>query len=236
MRCLKVFVLLLIISFLYPACKKSSPQGIDKQPDAIDAVAGFPFDNEVRDFMRADVTHFPKPGGILFIGSSSIKKWDDLEHSFPGKPLIKRGLGGSTLSQWVSYYAPYMVYPYKPAKIFMYSGENDVSIGRTPEEVAADFKTFDEMIKRELPAAKLYFMSIKSSPSRIGFTDAFNQSNRLIKDYIATTTKTVYIDVATVLLDEKTMQPDSSLFKPDYLHLNAEGYKKWAEVLRPYLN
>ncbi len=34
----------------------------------------------------------PAPGGILFIGSSSIRMWNDLERRFPEAPIIKRGL------------------------------------------------------------------------------------------------------------------------------------------------
>jgi hypothetical protein len=31
------------------------------------------------------------------------------------------------------------------------------------------------------------------------------------------------------------MQPDSSLFESDLLHLNKTGYDKWQAVLQPYV-
>ena len=43
----------------------------------------FPFANEIRAFKHQDSLSFPKPDGILFIGSSSIRKWTDLEQRFP---------------------------------------------------------------------------------------------------------------------------------------------------------
>src|SRR5882757_9474924 len=86
------------------------------------AQQGFPFDNEIRAFKHQDSISFPKPGGILFIGSSSIRLWDDLEQRFAGKPIIKRGVGGSQLEQLVDYYTPYILFPYQPRKIFIYAG------------------------------------------------------------------------------------------------------------------
>src|SRR4051812_38752862 len=85
------------------------------------AQTGFPFANDVRKFKHLDSLNFPKPGGILFIGSSSITLWDDLEQRFATKPVIKRGLGGSLLTQWVQYFTPYVVIPYQPKKIFIYA-------------------------------------------------------------------------------------------------------------------
>src|SRR5579863_9435040 len=96
----------------------------------IHAQNGFPFDYEIRAFVRQDSLEFPKPGGILFIGSSSIRKWTDLERRFSGKPIIRRGVGGCELSQLVKYYTPYILFPYHPRKIFIYAGENDIAEGR----------------------------------------------------------------------------------------------------------
>ena len=70
------------------------------------AQSGFPFDNEIRDFKHQDSLHFPKPNGILFIGSSSIRKWTDLEQRFADKPIIRRGVGGCQLSQLEKFQNP----------------------------------------------------------------------------------------------------------------------------------
>src|SRR5579872_3698767 len=91
------------------------------------AQSGFPFDNEIRAFKHQDSLRFPEPGGILFIGSSSIRKWDDLQQRFPDRNIIRRGVGGCELSQLVKYYTRYILFPYRPAKIFIYAGENDLA-------------------------------------------------------------------------------------------------------------
>ncbi len=197
---------------------------------------GFPFDNEIRDFKRQDSLHMPAPGGILFIGSSSIRLWDDLEQRFAGKPIIKRGVGGSELSQLVQYYTPYILFPYQPSKVFIYAGENDIAAGQPAKAVQTSFIALYKTIRQKLPDADIYFMSVKPSPSRLKYLTEVNLANNLIRGYLAGKPHSRYIDVSTVLLDKKTSFPDSSLFKPDYLHLNSKGYDKWEKVLKKYVD
>jgi len=199
------------------------------------AQRGFPFYNEIRAFKHQDSLSFPPKNGILFIGSSSIRVWDDLERRFPGKPIIKRGVGGSELSQLVDYYTPYILFPYQPRKIFIYAGENDIAAGKSADFVANELRTLWEMINKQLPNAKIYFMSIKPSPSRAKYFDQVNLTNKLIKNYLADKANSTYIDMGTVLLKANSNMPDSSLFRGDFLHLNSKGYDKWQKVLEPYL-
>jgi lysophospholipase L1-like esterase len=195
----------------------------------------FPFGNEVQDFKRQDSLHMPKPGGILFIGSSSIRLWDDLEQRFAAYPVIKRGLGGSTLHQWVQYYTPYVLFPYWPAKVFIYVGENDIANNVPATQVADDFATLWRMINTKLPKAEIYFLSIKQSPSRAKYYEEVLKANQLIKQFMAGKPHTHIIDVNTPLLNSETHVPDSGYFKSDYLHLKSNGYDRWAEVIKPYL-
>ena len=49
-------------------------------------------------FAAADLKQAPLPGGVVFVGSSSIRLWNGLETSFADQPVvIKRGFGGSQL-------------------------------------------------------------------------------------------------------------------------------------------
>jgi len=198
--------------------------------------SGFPFDNEIRAFKHQDSISFPPKDGILFIGSSSIRVWSDLEQRFPGKPIIKRGVGGSELSQLVDYYTPYVLFPYHPRKIFIYDGENDIAAGKSGEFVFEEFEKLYGMIKTQLPDATIYFMSVKMSPSREKYFSQVAIANNLIEKYLADKPNTAFIDVNTTLLKATTSMPDSSLFRADYLHLNSKGYDKWQQVLTPYVN
>ena len=218
---MKLKLLLLITGFVF--CSKLYAQ------------QNFPFANEVRDFKHQDSLSFPKSGGILFIGSSSIRLWTDLEQRFTKAQIIKRGVGGSELSQWVAYYTPYLVFPYHPHKIFIYAGENDIAAGRSAKSVADDFARLWGMIRQQLPDAAIYWLSIKQSPSRLKYYPEVIQANRLIKDFIRGKPKTYDVDLGSAILNKYTNAPDSSLFKEDYLHLNSKGYDKWQVVLAPYV-
>lgn len=199
------------------------------------AQTGFPFDNEIRDFKHQDSLKFPPKDGILFIGSSSIRKWTDLEQRFSDKPIIRRGVGGCTLEQLVDYYTPYILLPYRPKKIFVYAGENDIASDKSGAFVAAEFTKLWAIISSKLPNTEVYFMAIKPSPSRAKYLSEVNIANAQIKTFLAGKKKGHYIDVASVILNPTTMQPDSSLFESDLLHLNKTGYDKWQAVLQPFV-
>lgn len=199
------------------------------------AQTGFPFDNEIRDFKHQDSLKFPPKNGILFIGSSSIRKWTDLEKRFPNEPIIRRGVGGCELWQIVDYYTPYIVFPYQPRKIFIYAGENDIAAGKTGKFVFDEFQKLWEMINKKLPDATIYFMSIKPSPSRAKFIGEVNIANELIRNYLKNKKNSIFIDVNTVLYTLRSTIIDNSLFEDDLLHLNGKGYDKWQKVLEPFV-
>jgi hypothetical protein len=196
----------------------------------------FAFANEIRAFKHQDSLKFPPKNGILFIGSSSIRFWTDLEERFPDKPIIRRGVGGCQLWQLVDYYTPYILFPYHPRKIFVYAGENDIAGGKSAQFVFEEFQKLWAMIHQKLPKTAIYYMSIKPSPSRAKYLNEINTANQLIKNYIAKQPNTTYIDVSDVILKRGVAVADSSLFKSDFLHLNSKGYDRWQKVLEPYVN
>jgi hypothetical protein len=201
----------------------------------VNAQTGFPFDNEIRAFRHGDSISFPPKDGILFIGSSSIRKWTDLNERFPGKPIIRRGVGGCELWQIVDYYTPYILFPYHPRKIFIYAGENDIAAGKSGQFVFEEFEKLYKMIREQLPDATVYFMSVKMSPSREKYFSQVAIANKLIQDFLAGKPLSGFIDVNTPILKPATSMPDSALFLGDYLHLNSKGYDKWQQVLQAYV-
>ncbi|TWI94845.1 lysophospholipase L1-like esterase [Mucilaginibacter frigoritolerans] len=203
---------------------------------SLHAQQGFPFDNEIKAFKHQDSIGFSLKNGILFIGSSSIRKWTDLEQRFAGKPVIKRGVGGCTLEQLVDYYTPYILFPYHPQKVFIYAGENDIAAGKSGQFVFEEFKKLWVMINKQLPGASIYFMSIKLSPSRAQYFGEVEKANSQIKSYLVNKPNSTFIDVGTAILKPNSTDPDPSLFQPDMLHLNSKGYDRWQQVLEPYVN
>src|ERR1700677_4985783 len=79
-----------------------------------------------------------------FVVSSTIRFWD-LHKSFPELNAVNRGFGGSQLADSV-YFAPRIVLKYEPRTVVLYAGDNDLAAGKTPDQVAADFRAFTRLI------------------------------------------------------------------------------------------
>lgn len=193
----------------------------------------FPFADEIKAFKLKDSLNAPPKDGILFIGSSTVRKWDDFEQRFPNPKLIRRGVGGSTLAMLVDYYTPYIIFPYQPSKIFIYEGENDIATGATANQLMVNYKKLAAIIFNKLPKAQLYFLSVKYSPSRAKFNRVVTQTNQMLTAYIKGKKNIHFINITDVLLISKE-NSDPSLFENDMLHLNSNGYNRWDKVLRPY--
>ena len=185
-------------------------------------------------FASADKLRRPEPGGVLFVGSSTIRLWRNLAQDFRQQPvIINRGFGGSTLAA-CNFFAKELVLQYRPSQVLVYAGENDLTIGRTPQDVLDSFGRFTETVRAELPGARISFISIKPSPSRKSLLLAIQQTNRLIAGYLEKLPNAEYIDTHSPMLTAKgDARPE--LFLPDMLHLNDAGYALWQGIIAPYL-
>jgi lysophospholipase L1-like esterase len=188
---------------------------------------------EIDQLTAPDATHPPAPGGVVFVGSSSIRLWKTLAEDFPELHAINRGFGGSELADSV-FYADRIVLPYQPRLVVLYAGENDLWAGKSPETVLADFRAFRTKLHAALPKARLIYLAIKESPSRARVRDQVLATNRLIATDCATDKRCTFVDVATPMLtpDGRT-RPE--LFQADQLHMKHEGYAIWAKALAPHL-
>jgi lysophospholipase L1-like esterase len=191
------------------------------------------WESEVKAYEKQDSLQPAPTNGIVFTGSSSIRLWKDISQKFPGKKIINRGIGGSELTD-IIHYADRLIYQYKPKKVFIYCGGNDINDGKTPERILEDFKTLYFSIKSHLPNTKVYYISIQTAPIRVAKTEAFKRANELIKAYISSKTQDVFVDVFPLLLDNSG-KPKQEFFGEDSLHMNKLGYERWARVLKPYV-
>lgn len=185
-------------------------------------------------FAAADRKQTPPPGGVLFVGSSSIRLWDGLESQFADAPVVlKRGFGGSRLSDCVRH-LDQLVIGYRPRLVILYAGDNDLAEGATPEEVLERVKTFSRNVHEQLPDTRVAFVSIKPSPARIALIGKARAANKLVKEYAAAHPQVEYIDVFTPMLGQNGL-PRPELFARDKLHLSSTGYALWRSVIRPFV-
>ena len=189
------------------------------------------WESEIRAFEDADRTDPPRSGGVLFVGSSSIRLWPDLQADFPGVNVIQRGFGGSQIDDVVNY-APRIVIPYKPTLVVLYAGDNDLAAGRAPEEIFKDYKSFVSIVRKALPSTKVAYVSIKPSGDRWALAAKMRATNSLIQNYAAKDSMLAFVDVFTPMLGPDG-KPREELFAVDRLHMNRDGYAIWRELLTP---
>lgn len=187
----------------------------------------------IAELTAGDTANPPPAGGVVFVGSSSIRLWKTLAEDFAGIPTINRGFGGSELADSV-FYIDRIVMPYRPRTVVLFAGTNDLKNGKTPETVAADFSAFRNKLHAALPEARLIYLSITLAPSRAHLHDAMRTANRLIAADCATDPRCTFVDINTPMFGpDGPSRPE--LFVEDLLHLNPEGYAIWTGVLTPFL-
>jgi len=170
-------------------------------------------------------------GGVLFLGSSSIRLWK-LSTGFPDARTINHGFGGATVTDVLAHY-DLLVGQLRPESIVVYVGENDLAQGRPARDVARDVGTLLRRLRADFPAARIAYLSIKVAPARLAHRRAIAQANALIGAQ-AGDTHFDFIDAADELrLPDEA--PDTSYFGRDGLHLSESGYARWNRIVRSYL-
>ena len=192
-----------------------------------------PFWHEIQQFKKRDSVSMPAKNGIVFVGSSSLRMWKDLETTYKKYNAINRGFGGSDLAS-ANLYVNELVIVHKPRQVVIYSGENDIANGVSADKTFERFTAFFGNIRKALPKTNITFVSIKYSPSRAKFSDTITKTNGLIKSYLAKRKNTGYIDITSKMLSSSgEMRPE--LFQSDMLHMKPEGYAIWTKEITPYL-
>jgi lysophospholipase L1-like esterase len=192
------------------------------------------FGLEVRRLESRNRAQPPEPGGIVFVGSSSIRFWGSLARDMAPLPVSNQGFGGSHIEH-VTRYTPRLVLPHRPRLVVVYAGDNDLAgDAKTPESVSADFATLVRRIHAALPKTRIYFLAIKPSIRRWDRWPRMREANRRIADACADDPRLVYVDVATPMLGSDG-KPREELFVFDGLHLSEDGYALWTSILRPRL-
>jgi len=213
--------------FLFLAACAATPPQIPAGEDPLrwqDAVEAFEA-AAVLDPLPADA--------VLFVGSSSIRLWDTLHEDMQPLPVIQRGFGGSRLFDSV-YWADRLVLAHDPRVIVMFSGTNDIA-GNQPKPAArigALFEQFVERVRERAPQAAIVYIAISPTMARQRHLDLVLETNRLISSICSSDPTLHFVDAAASLLDPQGL-PDARWFRTDGLHLNARGYARWTELIKP---
>lgn len=187
---------------------------------------------EMAAFDRQDRENPAPAGGIVFVGSSSIRLWD-LPRSFPTLAILNRGFGGSQIADAVEH-ADLLVTRHAPRLVVFYAGDNDIAAGKAPAVVARDFEAFVKKVHGSLPRTRIAFIGIKPSPQRWHLIEAVRDANARIRTLCAADDRLEYVDVDSPMLGWDA-EPRPALFVEDGLHLSDAGYELWTMLVRPFL-
>lgn len=178
------------------------------------------------------------PEDIVFLGNSITDgcEWNEL---LGNAHVRNRGISGDTSLGVYDRLAS--ITRGHPAKIFLMIGINDLGAGLDLNTVELHVSMIIDRIRTDSPTTRLYLQSVL--PLNTAFTAYPGHKARkadvpeLNRRYRALAERkgVTYIDLYTPMLDPDTQELDIR-YTNDGLHLLGAGYRRWAEVIRPYLD
>ena len=187
----------------------------------------------IQRFETADEANPPPKNPILFTGSSSIVFWRSLAEDMAPLTVLNRGFGGSQMFE-LNMFRDRIVTPYEPRAVLIYEGDNDVAAGKQRDEIVAEYRDFVDHLNTHLPDTDVYFIAVKPSVLRAHLWSTMDEVNNALRELADEHDHVRFLDTSTPMLNEDgTVQAD--LLVDDGLHMNANGYAIWTDVIRPVL-
>lgn len=220
---LKLFVFLLIFTIACSPAKKY----VDGSKH---------WEQEIQTLEAKDKTNTYPDNSILFIGSSSIRLWNNIEKDMAPYPVIQRGFGGAKLSDLLVY-ENRLVNPHKFRAVVIFIA-NDIHGGkedRTPEDIFTMYKQLVKSIRKDHKNEPIFWIQITPTASRWHVWENTQKANELIKEYTSRHKDLFYIETSPAFLG-KDGKPINEYFLDDKLHLTQKGYDVWADIIKKSLN
>ncbi len=174
------------------------------------------------------------PGAVVFLGSSSVRRWEGLARDYADYAPLQRGVGGAQLGELAGFTRE-LVVRHAPRAVVVYAGTNDLALGVPPAVVLERLRCLRRRLGEGLgPATPVLFVSVVPAPSRWAAWPTARAFNASVAALAVGDPGLVYVDVATPFLATGS-PPDASLFVADGLHLTERGYALWSGPIRAAL-
>lgn len=187
----------------------------------------------IQQFEAADEANPPPKNAILFTGSSSIVFWRSLTKDMAPLTVLNRGFGGSQMFE-LNMFRDRIVTPYEPRAVLIYEGDNDVAAGKQPDEIVAEYRDFVNHLYKHLPDTDIYFIAVKPSILRAHLWSTMDEVNNALQELADEHDHVRFLDTSSPMLNEDGTVK-AGLLVDDGLHMNANGYAIWTDVVRPVL-
>ncbi len=189
------------------------------------------FQGDMIRFAKDDSTNSRTKFDVVFTGSSSFTQWKSLVADMAPVPVLNRGFGGSRILDLVCFSKNYL-YKLQPKLIFVYV-ENDITLPSSYQIILL-FRYLEQVYHSNIPKTKIIFCGLKKSISRKTHWTKVDEVNNYLKSSLSQIKYCDYLEMNTALLNKSGL-PSGEFFLSDSLHLNAKGYLKWVEILKPRL-
>ncbi|MEM8666013.1 MAG: GDSL-type esterase/lipase family protein [Planctomycetota bacterium] len=173
---------------------------------------------------------------ILFLGSSSIRRWDRIALDMSPYQPIQRGYGGSKYSD-IAVFAERLIHPHTYRALVIFVG-NDIagkSTDNTVEQVEQCLQHIVRIAKDHQPDSPILLIEVTPNEKRWAVWPKVRKLNAAIREFALTTPGTYFIPTSGNYLNPEGA-PRSELFGSDQLHLNEEGYRLWSSLIRRRLD
>jgi lysophospholipase L1-like esterase len=191
--------------------------------------------NDIRRLEALDSQEQHPENAVLFVGSSSIKRWATLAEDMAPWPTIRRGYGGARFSD-LAVFLDRLVNPHQFSALVIFVG-NDIAgkpEDKSPEEVVAIFEHMIAEFRKKYPSQPIFLLAVTPTSSRLEVWPVVNRMNGMLDESCSKQPNVFFLKTADRFLDANG-KPKDELFIADRLHLNREGYRIWAEILKSEL-
>ena len=199
------------------------------------------FEEEVSLLESLDFEEKAGEKDVLFIGSSSIRLWDNIQVDMYPYSSVKRGYGGAHFYDLV-HFSERLVKNHSPKAILIFvandiTGSNDFTnlVGDlSPHEVKRLFRYNYKLIRCIHKHIPIFLIETTPTPKRWKVWNKILQANKKLERFCKQVPNLYFISTRDKFIGADGL-PIQSLFLNDELHLNVDGYKLWSSVIKSKL-
>lgn len=222
-----------------PSDKATSASAVEPAADFLDryrAKAIDKWEQAIAELEQRNASEDDPADAILFIGSSSIRRWGSIAIDMAPYRPIQRGYGGAKYSD-LAVFAERLIQAHQYRALVSFVG-NDVSgkpTDHTPDEVERLVRHVIAVAHQHQPSSPVLLIEVTPTEKRFEAWPKIREVNARLREIALSTPNTYFIATAEHYLDP-TGYPRSELFVDDRLHLNEQGYQLWSDLIRRRLD
>lgn len=169
---------------------------------------------------------------VVFLGDSITQGWgDDFRGHFADMKLANRGISGDT-TRGMLIRLEEDVLALNPSAVVLLLGTNDIEENVEPEVIGRNFEKIIVALKKHNPEMPIVLCRMfPSSETKKRSKETISKVNQLYDETVRGDSQITVVDTWTLFANaEGDATPQ---WFPDLLHLNKQGYDRWAAAVHP---